>query len=408
MDDLVIVGSGLTGLFAASLAARRGARVTVISQGRGGLELSHGCIDILGDTPLSQGMHHLPAAHPYSLVGRETLEAALDALKQIAAADGLEYQGNTESVLRLPTALGSLHATTLAPRSMASGDAARAEPCSLAGLESFRDFHASLAAIRLQARGIPLGPCLELPLLHAPRRRDAYATDLARLFDDERLRAELARAWKPRLKGVLRLGLPAVLGLEHPQQAWLDLEERLGVPLFEIPTLPPSIPGLRLERVLRKSALAAGCSLLEGAQAIGRVDGSTKGRRVSGVVALSAGGPRVYGARAVLLASGGFLHGGLVARQDGLVRESVFDLPVHSELGRDVWVAETPFEPQPYSMLGLRVDAQMRPLDVRGEPVFENLYAAGGILAGPDRSREGSRQGIDLATAYRAVEMALA
>ncbi len=408
MDDLVIVGSGLTGLFAASLAARRGARVAVICDGRGGLETSHGCIDLLGGTPLRQGLRRLPRSHPYTLVGRETIETALKTLKEIAQANELEYLGGPDAVLRLPTALGALHPTALAPRSMAAGDASSSESYTIAGFQAFRDFHAHAVSSQLQASGLTVGPALELALLDAPQHRDAYATDLARLFDDPRRRADLARAWKPRMKGVIRLGLPAVLGFDHPQQALLDLEERLGVRLFEIPTLPPSVPGLRLERLLRRTALAAGCSLIEGSRAVGRVDGRAGGRRVSGVVAFSAGGPRLCAARAVLLATGGFLHGGLVARQNGLIQESVFDLPVAADSKRASWVAESPFDPQPYAQFGLRVDPQMRPLDVHGEPVYENLFAAGGLLAGVDRSREGSRQGIDLATAHRAVEMALA
>jgi glycerol-3-phosphate dehydrogenase subunit B len=49
----------------------------------------------------------------------------------------------------------------------------------------------------------------------------------------------------------------------------------------------------------------------------------------------------------------------------------------------------------------------MQPLNVDGKPIFDNLFAAGGLLAGADRGMEGSRQGIDLATAYRAIEAAL-
>ncbi|MEW6567407.1 MAG: anaerobic glycerol-3-phosphate dehydrogenase subunit GlpB [Chloroflexota bacterium] len=407
MDDLVIVGAGLTGLFAAALATRRGARVTVVSQGRGGLELSHGCIDVLGATVPRQGLRRLRKAHPYSLVGRETLEGALEALKQITQAHDLEYQGSLNALLRLPTALGALHPTCLAPRSMVAGDASSSDPYTIAGFESFRDFHAALVARELRAGGLTASTAPDLPLLDAPRHRDAYATDLARLLDDPQRVADLARAWKPRMKGVVRLGLPAVIGFERSAQAWRDLEERLGVRVFEIPTLPPSVPGLRLERVLRKEALASGCNFIEGARAIGRVDGRTRSRRVSGVVAQTAGGPRLYPANVVLLATGGILHGGLVARRDGRVQESVFDMPVVACEDRSTWSGETPFESQPYAAFGLRVGSDMRPLDSGGEPVFANLFAAGGLLAGVDRGWEGSRQGIDLATAYRAVEMAL-
>jgi glycerol-3-phosphate dehydrogenase subunit B len=249
---------------------------------------------------------------------------------------------------------------------------------------------------------------VSLPLLDAPIHRDAYSTDLARLFDDASWRGEIARAWKPRTLGVARLGVPAVIGLDHAADALADLEKRIGVRLFEIPTLPPSVPGLRLERALRRAAVEAGVWLIEGSHAIGRVDGRSGGRRVAGVVVQTAGGPRAIDAGAVLLGTGGMLHGGLVARQDGRVQESVFDLPVVSEKDRTAWAGPSPLTSQPYASFGLAVARDMRPTGPDGVPIFKNLFAAGGVLAGADRTAEGSRQGIDLATAYRAVEAALA
>ena len=44
--DLLIIGSGLSGLFAANLAIDQGLDVQNVSRGRGGLSLSHGCIDM--------------------------------------------------------------------------------------------------------------------------------------------------------------------------------------------------------------------------------------------------------------------------------------------------------------------------------------------------------------------------
>jgi glycerol-3-phosphate dehydrogenase subunit B len=102
------------------------------------------------------------------------------------------------------------------------------------------------------------------------------------------------------------------------------------------------------------------------------------------------------------------LHGGLVARQDGRVQESVFDLPVVSEKDRTAWAGPSPLTSQPYASFGIAVARDMRPTGPDGVPIFKNLFAAGGVLAGADRTAEGSRQGIDLATAYRAVEAALA
>jgi glycerol-3-phosphate dehydrogenase subunit B len=407
LTDLLIVGAGLTGLFAAALASKRGAKVTVIAEGRGALEVSHGCIDVFGSMLAADALPRMPRDHPYSLAGLEALESASEVLLRIADEGGNPYLGSLRQILKLPTGLGAIRPTSLAPRTMSVGDLSDESQVAIAGFATFRDFYAPLVADNLRQAGIRVSPVLELPLVDAPRHRDAYATDLARLFDDARFREEIARAWKPRLTSIRRLGLPAVLGFDHAGEALSDLQEKLGVRLFEIPTLPPSVPGLRLERLLRRAAVAAGTHLIEGAHAIGSVDGRTRGRRVGGAVADTAGGPRRYPAAAVLLATGGVLNGGLATRQDGRVQESVFDLPVASTSDRSQWTGSSLLGSQPYAEFGVLVDQDMRPLGVDGEPMFENLFAAGGLLAGADRGAEGSRQGIGLATACRAVEVAL-
>jgi hypothetical protein len=48
----------------------------------------------------------------------------------------------------------------------------------------------------------------------------------------------------------------------------------------------------------------------------------------------------------------------------------------------------------------------MQPLDERGEVIYPNVLAVGGLLAGADRTSEGSREGIDLATTWKAMQSA--
>ena len=52
----------------------------------------------------------------------------------------------------------------------------------------------------------------------------------------------------------------------------------------------------------------------------------------------------------------------------------------------DYWGAQ-----QPLFAVGVGVEAPMRPVDASGAPVYPNLYAAGGILAGAYRWSERSR-----------------
>ena len=114
---------------------------------------------------------------------------------------------------------------------------------------------------------------VELHLPHQAVARDHYSIDLARRFEDKAWREEVARSWKTRLTGARRVGIPACLGLTSHPEVWRDMHERLGALIFEIPTLPPSVPGLRLENALRNRALKAGVRLIEGSRALGQVDG---------------------------------------------------------------------------------------------------------------------------------------
>ena len=88
-------------------------------------------------------------------------------------------------------------------------------------------------------------------------------------------------------------------------------------------------------------------------------------------------------------------------------RETVFTIPLDHPKRREDRVAISPFMPQPYQLAGVRVNASMQPIGADGKPFLDNLFAAGGIIAGADRTKEGSRQGIDIATAYKSVLGAL-
>ena len=48
MRDAVVIGAGLAGLTAALRLAHGGAKVTLVTKGIGGLQLSQGTVDLLG------------------------------------------------------------------------------------------------------------------------------------------------------------------------------------------------------------------------------------------------------------------------------------------------------------------------------------------------------------------------
>ena len=77
-NDVIVIGGGLTGLFAAITAARRGRRVLVITKGVGAIAIGGGTIDMLGydqaGAPVRnprEAMVALGQDHPYSILGQQ-------------------------------------------------------------------------------------------------------------------------------------------------------------------------------------------------------------------------------------------------------------------------------------------------------------------------------------------------
>jgi len=65
------------------------------------------------------------------------------------------------------------------------------------------------------------------------------------------------------------------------------------------------------------------------------------------------------------------------------------------------------FDEHALSRAGVAVDESRRPVDGEGVPVYKNLHAAGATLAGAVPWREGSGNGLSLASGYAAASAIL-
>ena len=406
--DLLVIGAGLSGLYAGTLAARRGKKVLLLARGVGSTHIGAGTIDVVnGDKPALSPLTR-SKSHPYGLIGSQTLKDSVDQFKTICAEHNYPLHGEVGKNFKLPTAVGSTRHACLIPLTMLAGDLSRKEDFALANIHGFRDFNAHLAISNLKSL-IPNLQVIDLHLPSTPFHRDSYATDLAHLFDKPEYRAEVITLWKPWLKdSPKRIGIPAILGLDHSLEAKQHLESELGIELFEIPILPPSVPGMRLFNLLRDDFQNHGGRFIMGPTATGEIEGG----RVVSVSADMNGHIKEYKAEQYVLACGGFLNGGIIGEIDGAVRESIFNLPIASDRpegfrkpfgSRGEWTNEVFLASHPYAKFGVNVDKNLRPIDANGKIIAENLFAVGSVLAGADRVSEGSREGIELGTAWKVI-----
>jgi glycerol-3-phosphate dehydrogenase subunit B len=405
--DAVVIGAGTAGLTAATRLAEGGARVCVLAKGVGSTHLAPGTIDVVGYAPdrveePERGLAELVAAHPdhpYALIGTEAVGAALQWFaEQVEQGPhpGYRYVGGLERNHLLPTAVGVVRASALVPETMCDGDARSGEPVCVVGTRMLRDFHAALCAANLADTGIAARAIdVELEV----ERADANAIGLARRFDDAEWRAAFAATLAPMLGGDERVGLPAVLGMRDPHGAWADLQRRLGRPVFEIPALPPSVPGMRLFEVLRTALRRAGGRFVLGSEVIGA---DRAGGRIEAVRAHAAGHDVRYHAPWIVLAAGGFTSGAIELGSDWIARDTVLDHPLRGVPGRDEarFVGEYLAE-QPIARAGIAVDGGLR---AEGA---ENVLVAGAALPGAVPWHEGSGEGIALSSGYRVAQLVL-
>jgi glycerol-3-phosphate dehydrogenase subunit B len=464
-DDVLVIGGGLAGMTAALAAANDGASVRVVTNSESTLQQASGLVDVLGyPSPHASGsdgsdqqpdddgataqspvanpfdaVDDLAADHPYRVVGTDALRGGLDVFDD---ATGDRYRGgHTDRNALVPTVGGTVKPTARYPASVAAGLASDDRGMLLVGFEGDTDVDAPRIAAHLRAAGVPYdvaGVTVAFPgdLDGTDQQtRLAHALDVDEDASRRRLAERVKRARKrlgrdddavdggasdrgPALAAgdVERVGFPAVLGRDRPEQVRAALADHLDADVFELPPAPPSLPGLRLRYRLRDALREAGVAVTTGNPVVDfdveptgsdADDQAEATDRIATVYADRNASLTPYDPAAVVLATGGLVGGGIDSERDR-VYEPVFDCPVEVPEDRYDWSDADAFGPHAFARFGVRIDEDARVLDADGDPLYANLTAAGGVVGGYDAAAEKSASGVSLATGYAAGRTAAA
>ena len=416
--DVLVIGRGMAGMAAALFAANRG--LSVVQAGMTSeLIFAGGQLDLMGVHPIKEKkvwqnpweaidsvVKDLPD-HPYAHLTKEDINASFVEVLSFLEKEGLTYCREEKDNSRMINPLGKMKVTYCVPRSMWSGVGAlrKKPPCLIAGFRGLGDFSAHQIVETLQHQW-PNLRAAQIPFPNTSQVKELFTGEiLAQSLELSINRKQLIESLKKHIEDAEVVGLPAVLGMHHTDEIIAELAEQIGVPVFEIPTPPVSVSGLRLHEAFVRGLSDKGVKHFPQGRVV-----EVRREKSENFTAVIGHKPAQHTlvTKNIILASGRFWGKGLYADRRR-IRETIFDLPVSQPENRDKWHLDDLLEPggHPVNLAGVEIDHFFRPIDSSGHPLFRTLFAAGSILAHNDWMRMKCGSGVSIASAYGAVKASL-
>lgn len=409
--DLAIIGAGLTGMAAALFSANRRLSTVQISSSSL-LSYSSGLFDILGCYPIAtqtriddpwKGIAQIQkdrTGHPYTKIPIEMIQTSFEEITGFLKNAELPYQHLPNKNCDILTPIGTFKPTGIVPSSMWNGIEAykTKSSCLLIGFEKLREFSVHQIAAKLHKRWSTVR-AKDIIFPEIAHLRELHPEFIARSLDSPQCQDHFIKAVKKIKKDEAYIGLPAVLGIHHTESLINKLEQETNAKVFEIPTLPVSVPGLRLKETFEQSLAKKGVNHLKQ-----HVVSDVSYDRDQGFILDVDNEYRVV-ADGLILASGRFISKGLKADRYE-IKESIFNLPVYQPTNRKQWHNKDFFDVKGHkiNLAGLETNNNFEVIGPDKNTVFPNLYACGSILAHHDWMRMKSGSGVAISTAYAAVQ----
>ena len=413
--DTIIIGGGLSGLISGIYLSQRGQRCVIISSGQSALHFSSGSFDLLNNLPdgtsvqkpldaISELVKQAPT-HPYAKLGETKFKELAQQAEEFFKNAGISTRGDHEENHYRVTPMGTLKPTWLTLKNLLISENEKCLPIQHPGIfniTGFLDFYTRFIADEFLKMGAKCSiHSINFPALENLRKNptEMRSVNIARVFDKQENIKELARILKAESGNCDSIILPAITGLNREDVVDF-LRKEINKPIYLLPTLPPSVPGIHTQQKLRSVFQQNGGVFMLGDNVL-RAD--IKGNRISQIYSFNHGDIPFVGQN-FILATGSYFSQGLIASTEKIY-EPIFDLDVTFAPNRTQWYNSDVFDAQPYQSFGIKTDSTFR--CTREGKIFENLYAAGAILEGFNPLKEGCGAGVSILSAMYIAEQIL-
>ncbi|WP_249962382.1 glycerol-3-phosphate dehydrogenase subunit GlpB [Histophilus somni] len=420
--DVVIIGGGLAGLTCGIMLQQKGKCCAIINNGQSAMNFSSGSMDLLSQLPngekinsFEQGYDSLEEQlpnHPYCLFGKQHVLQKAKQFEQLIEKINLNVTGSYKQNHFRVTPLGGLHRTWLSADCIPTMDLHDEhfgyQKITVLGIEGYHDFQPHLLAENLIQHPQFTHCSITTALLHLPEldqlrltSREFRSVNISQLLEHRLAFRELVQEIKQASGGAEAVFLPACFGLDN-QDFFNKLKLETGLNLYELPTLPPSLVGLRQHKKLKTYFEKLGGFILNGDKALRAVIEDQQVKQIYTQLHQEHG---IF-AEHFVLASGSFFSNGLVSVFDRLL-EPIFDVDMIGNSMIDIqnrltWTARRFSSPQPYQSAGVAINSRCQ-LKKSGQ-IIKNLYAAGNVIGGYNALELGCGSGVAVVTALTAAD----
>jgi glycerol-3-phosphate dehydrogenase subunit B len=252
--DVVVVGEGIAGFTAAAAAAHRKMKVALVATGPGSIVNGPGWLK-------AQDILHASSA--------PELSEAIAFFCEMARRAGCPFAGDVSTAKYLPSLLGDFERVALAPLLLWNAEPRDGVVTVIIGVQGLSSFDENFMAEQLneQSRSMNFNGTYAGRQISFARDMGTPVTPLriAQLFDrDADFRKELICALRAVASGFQRIFVPGMLGLVSSAEQIAEFSHEVGCPVCEIPTLPPSISGLRVFHRMESYLRNIGVELFRG------------------------------------------------------------------------------------------------------------------------------------------------